>query len=131
METENKGLIDVRDCPCDGCQAKPCGHPARCVKFTLWLNKTVDAVSGGVHDQVRWERDIAMEQLKEHGIPFGGIAPDVVKVVRCKDCKHSYNGIANIMCGRCGQNINGIRLGGVSVKEEHFCSYGERKDNDL
>lgn len=27
METENKGLIDVRDCPCDGCQAKPCGHP--------------------------------------------------------------------------------------------------------
>ena len=45
METENKGLIDVRDCPCDGCKAKPCGHPARCVKFTLWLNKTVDAVS--------------------------------------------------------------------------------------
>lgn len=44
METENKGLIDVRDCPCDGCKAKPCGHPARCVKFTLWLNKTVDAV---------------------------------------------------------------------------------------
>jgi hypothetical protein len=44
METENKGLIDVRDCPCDGCQAKPCGHPAKCVKFTLWLNKTVDAV---------------------------------------------------------------------------------------
>ena len=44
MENENKGLIDVRDCPCDGCQAKPCGHPARCVKFTFWLNKTVDAV---------------------------------------------------------------------------------------
>ena len=44
METENKGLIDVRDCPCDGCPAKPCGHPARCVKFALWLNKTVDAV---------------------------------------------------------------------------------------
>ena len=44
MEPENKGLIDVRDCPCDGCQAKPCGHPARCVKFTLWLNKTVEAV---------------------------------------------------------------------------------------
>ena len=44
METENKGLIDVRDCPCDGCKAKPCGHPARCVKFTFWLNKTVDAI---------------------------------------------------------------------------------------
>ena len=56
METENKGLIDVRDCPCDGCQAKPCGHPARCVKFTLWLNKTVDAVEV-VHG--RWESDKA------------------------------------------------------------------------
>jgi hypothetical protein len=44
METENKGLIYVRDCPCDGCEAKPCGHPAKCVKFALWLNKTVDAV---------------------------------------------------------------------------------------
>ena len=39
-----KRLISVDDCPCDGCPAKPCGHPARCVKFTLWLNKTVDAV---------------------------------------------------------------------------------------
>ena len=41
---ENKGLISVADCPCDGCQAKPCGHPAKCVKFAIWLNKTVDAV---------------------------------------------------------------------------------------
>ena len=40
-----KRLIDVRDCPCDGCQVKPCGHPARCVKFALWLNKTVDGVT--------------------------------------------------------------------------------------
>ena len=37
-------LIDVKDCPCDGCQAKPCGHPAKCIKFAEWLNKTVDAV---------------------------------------------------------------------------------------
>ena len=44
METENKGLIDVQNCPCDGCKANPCGHPAWCVSFALWLNKTVDAV---------------------------------------------------------------------------------------
>ena len=43
MATE-KRLISVNDCPCDGCKAKPCGHPAHCVKFALWLNKTVDAV---------------------------------------------------------------------------------------
>ena len=39
-----KRLISVLDCPCDGCEAKPCGHPAKCVKFALWLNKNVDAV---------------------------------------------------------------------------------------
>lgn len=52
-----------------------------------------------------------------------------VAVVRCEDCKHSYMGVANLMCGRCGQNINGIRLGGVSVKAEHYCSYGERRND--
>ena len=51
-------------------------------------------------------------------------------VVFCKDCEHSYEGVANLMCGRCGQNKNGIRLGGVSVKEEHFCSYGERREGE-
>ena len=57
-------------------------------------------------------------------------AADVVEVVRCRECKHSYDGVANLMCGRNGQNRNGMRLGGVPVKEEHFCSYGERKDNE-
>ena len=39
-----KRLIDVSECPCDGCKAKPCGHPAKCVRFAEWINKTVDAV---------------------------------------------------------------------------------------
>lgn len=47
-----------------------------------------DSVSRGVYDQVVWERNVAMQQLNEHGIPFGGIAPDVKKIVRCKDCVH-------------------------------------------
>lgn len=32
---------------------------------------TVDAVSRGVHDQVRWERDIAIEQLESYGVSLG------------------------------------------------------------
>lgn len=77
----------------------------------------VDAVSRGVHDQVRWERDIAIQQLEEHGIPFGGIAPDVVKVVRCKDCKSCSH---DVMFG-------GYWCGGHRVKADDFCSYGERR----
>ena len=83
-------LISVYDCPCDGCKAKPCGHPARCVKFTLWLNKTVDAVP----------------------------------VVRCKDCdykvfdKASQEYYCNHVFGMYGE-----------IKDNDYCSYGERKDN--
>lgn len=50
------------------------------------------------------------------------------EVVRCKKCRHAYNGIANLMCGRSGQKKGDLRLGGVSVKDDHFCSYGERKE---
>lgn len=35
----------------------------------------VDAVLRSVVEQIKWERDCAMQQLKDHGIPFGGIAP--------------------------------------------------------
>ena len=34
--------IAVKECPCDGCKGMnnsgTCGHPAKCLKFALWLN---------------------------------------------------------------------------------------------
>ena len=58
-------------------------------KFYEWLGEqpTVDAVPVKVIEQFKWERDTAIQQLEEHGIPFCGKA-DVVPVVRCKECKH-------------------------------------------
>lgn len=98
----------------------PCSH---LIRMAIGQQRTVDAVSRGAHDQVRWERDVAMEQLEEHGIPFGGIAPDVVKVVRCKDCKYKFS--AN------GHDKKGCPLDGVGLlNDDDFCSCGERKDND-
>ena len=41
---------------------------------------TADAVSRGVHDQVRWERDVAIEQLESYGVSLGEKA-EVAKVV--------------------------------------------------
>ena len=88
-----------------------------------WIDDApkVDAVSRGVVDQIRWERDVAIKQLEEHGIPFCGIAPDVVKVVRCKDCKwHSEfdaNGIA--LCWEHEHYVHGA----------DYCSCGERNSN--
>lgn len=46
---------------------------------------------------------------------------DVAPVVRCKDCKHSQK-----------DELWGMRwCKGVTVKDEHFCADGERKDNEI
>ena len=78
-----------------------------------------DSVSRGCHDQVRWERDLAIGQLEEHGISFGCVAQDVVKVVRCKDCKKwEYDENFSGWCTEWRRRTLG----------NHFCSYGERKE---
>ena len=55
------------------------------------------------------------------------IANDVVPVVRCKDCKYReespwFDGY------RCGNPDEGM-ASGVVLRDNDFCSYGERKDN--
>ena len=51
---------------------------------------TVDAVPVSTLEQIKWERDSFAEQIREiGGEPFAKWdSMDVVKVVRCKDCKH-------------------------------------------
>ena len=56
---------------------------------------------------------------------------DAVEVVRCKDCKKLLiTGTGRYLCGRTASVMGGITVGGSAVSAEHFCSYGERKDND-
>jgi len=38
----------------------------------IQMTPTAQVVSRGVFEQVRWERDIAMKQLEDYNIPFGG-----------------------------------------------------------
>ena len=77
---EMADLISVADCPCDGCKAKPCGHPARCVKFTLWLNKTVDAVPVVRCKDCKYWRDswVAPDGKHTHGYCYIEDADDVI-----------------------------------------------------
>ena len=51
---------------------------------------TAEAVPAGAYEQVRWERDIAIEQLKEdYGVCLGQKRNENrVEVTRCKDCKY-------------------------------------------
>ena len=50
------------------------------------------------------------------------IANDVVPVVRCKDCKYRYTAKSGLIL--CTQHIT------MTPKDDDFCSYGERKDNE-
>lgn len=84
---------------------------------------TVDAVPVGAVEQIRWERDIAMQQLQEHGIPFGGKADDVVKVCKCKDCKWCEYPATN-------STKYGCRLFDRCVKSDWFCADGERRTDE-
>lgn len=48
---------------------------------------SVDAVPAGAYEQVAWERDLAVQQLKDYGVGLGQ-AKDLAEVTRCKDCKY-------------------------------------------
>lgn len=84
----------------------------------------VDAIPRGVLDQVMWERDTAIEQLNSYGVSFGEKA-DVVKVVRCGDCRYkvfdSING--EYWCkhpfGPSGE-----------IYATGFCNFGDRETDD-
>lgn len=76
----------------------------------------------GAVEQIKWERDTAMKQLNEHGIPFCGVADDVVKVVRCKDCIHW----SNDSIGYC--KYHEIYPSRHDL-DDFFCADGERKEN--
>jgi hypothetical protein len=45
------------------------------------------------------------------------------EVVRCKDCKHFTTGMAVGMCKRNPEKPT------IPIPYNHFCSFGERKDN--
>jgi hypothetical protein len=63
-------------------------------------------------------------------------AADVVEVVRCKDCKYNKKADGNdgiIICNIDGETDEetGIDYGFVTYcSENHFCSYGERREED-
>ena len=50
---------------------------------------------------------------------------DVVPVVLCKDCKYRIETSASSTKIACTKGVNW-----QAVEQNHFCSYGEREDNE-
>lgn len=42
------------------------------IRSVVMKQPATDVVSRELFEQMKWERDIAMEQLRMYGIPFGG-----------------------------------------------------------
>lgn len=78
----------------------------------------VDAIPRSVAEQIRWERDMAMAQLEEIGVGFCEVTDDVVKVVRCKDCRWRQS---NDVC----EYQFAVTL------DDWFCWAGEKKELSL
>ena len=78
-----------------------------------------DIVSFPTYAQMMWERDVAIDQLKEIGKGFGEKMDDVETVTYCEQCQYGYD-----------WNKNGIytcnlhKWGGL--REDFYCADGLR-----
>ena len=88
--------------------------------------------------QLRRERDLAIQQLKgDYGVGLGEPKnPDVVKVVRCKDCKYSRDLQTKFERHTYVEGCIICTNGEISDTEfamwgDDFCSYGEREGENV
>lgn len=73
------------------------GNNAEWAKEIICRTPAADVVGKSVYEQIKWERDIAMGQLEDAGIPFGGKAD--VAVVKHGKWIHDYNNVYG--CSEC------------------------------
>lgn len=73
------------------------------------------------------EREAALMKLMQDGCSAKNLqsisdmpAADVAPVVRCKDCKHSWEDIGGLCCSH-GACVD------LTVPGDFYCAYGERK----
>ena len=65
--------------------------------------------------------DVNLSGEKFEAAINGILAADVAPVVRCKDCKHSWEDIGGLTCS------HGVCVD-CAVLADFYCAYGERKD---
>lgn len=82
-----------------------------------------DVVSRATFEQAMWERDVAIQQLKDLGVGFGEKA-DVAPVVRCDECIHQENCMRQIVFW---ERDNVLEQNTSKYHKLEFCSYGEPK----
>ena len=92
---------------------------------------TVESVPKSYSDQIRWERDIAIEQLNEIGCQFGQKMDDVKKKLEAEPAVHGE--WIDGGCSNCGAYIPTDSFWDyISEKECEFCySCGAKMDGGV
>lgn len=76
--------------------------------------------------RIKWERDIAIQQFRRLWRRLRGAEKtDVVKVVRCKDCK--YYAQSKELGGYCKCHSVELPFNWFPCEPDDFCSYGQKK----
>lgn len=104
----------------DPCISGKTAYTADEVLYTIQVFPAADVVSKDVYDQIKWERDIAIETLREHGLELGERA-DVQSVVhahwrrlsdtwcKCSHCGHEMlRSEPRVYCPVCGAKMDGV-----------------------
>lgn len=98
------------------------------------LNEPIDMAiealhQKGAYEQTKWERDMALQTLEEHGIGLGQKAEYIIpsgdvmftsEVVRCNDCRW-YEPKYKDKEYDCPQGL-------YAVYADDYCSHGERRE---
>lgn len=85
-----------------------------------WATESHIMHCAGIHEALHLVQDMVNDEVpKSLRLP----AADVVEVVRCKDCKYSYDGADSWCCsyGVCA---------GCIVPGDFYCKCGERKEKE-
>lgn len=70
------------------------------------------------------EKDVLLHHSRPLALAYLALTEEVdsVPVVRCKDCKHSWQDLDGLCCS------HGVCVD-CTVPEDFYCSYGERKQH--
>lgn len=83
------------------------------------INAAKEAVRKAECD-ANWDGHRFDAEFIENALDFVSVA-DVVPVVHCKDCEHTYESFGRLVCD------HGV-CKGCTVREDFFCADGERKE---
>jgi hypothetical protein len=100
-----------------------CGYDTRSYLYT-YTNHSSDFAYGKERRMARRLKDIIIhldyeDEYKDGKVEVNIIASEPEELIRCKNCKY-WNITSDGFCG----------ITGREEPESHYCSYGERKDED-